>query len=179
MCPISRLNINKQLPNIVHFVLNFGQLNIFGEKKVVQTKRPQVIPNISFRVWEKVRTTKIRTSKFKKNIKNVSKHQNIESVFLVHHYYYNQNIESVFLVHHYYDNQNIEKDIEIDFRCSDFTCGVKKDQNVQKIEISTTYGVLPMVTKPCGALGGQVRVNQVRLGQVRFHYVKLGQIRLG
>ncbi len=30
---------------------------------------------------EKVRTTKIITSKLKKNIKNVSKHQNIESVF--------------------------------------------------------------------------------------------------
>jgi uncharacterized protein with PQ loop repeat len=33
-------------------------------------------------IWEKVRTTKIRTSKFKKNVKNVSKHQNIKSVHL-------------------------------------------------------------------------------------------------
>ena len=36
---------------------------------------------------ERVRTTKIRTSKFKKNIEKSSKHQNIESVFLVDHYY--------------------------------------------------------------------------------------------
>ncbi len=95
-------------------------------------------------VREKVRTMKIRTSKFKKNIENVSKHQNIESVFLDHHYFYNQNIESVFLVHHYYDNQNIEKNIEIDFRCSDFTYGVKKDHNVENQNINylwrITYG---------------------------------------
>ena len=57
--------------------------------------------------------------------------QNIESVFLVHHYYNNQNIKSVFLVHHYYDNQNIKKNIEIDFQSSDFTYGVKKDQNIK------------------------------------------------
>ena len=37
--------------------------------------------------------------------------QNVEIVFLVHHYYDNQNIESVFLVHHYYVNQNIKKNI--------------------------------------------------------------------
>ena len=138
--------------------LNWQVESTNRNRKRVQNKKKQGSLIRSVGAWrflrEKVRTTKIRTSKFKKNIENVSKHQNIESVFLVHHYYYNQNNKSVFLVHHYYDNQNIEKDIEIDFRCSDFTCGVKKDQNVQKIEISTTYGVLPMVTKPCGALGG-------------------------
>jgi hypothetical protein len=32
-------------------------------------------------------------SKLKKNIEKSSKHQNIESVFLVHHYYDNQNVE--------------------------------------------------------------------------------------
>ncbi len=42
---------------------------------------------------EKVTTTKIRTSKTKKNIEKNSKYQNIESVFLVHHYYKNQNVE--------------------------------------------------------------------------------------
>ncbi len=52
-------------------------------------------------------------------------------VFLVHHYYNNQNIKSVFLVHHYYDNQNIEKNIEIYFWCSDFTYGIKKDQDME------------------------------------------------
>ena len=60
---------------------------------------------------EKVTTTKITTSKTKKNIEKFANHHYIKSVFLVHHYYYNQNIESVFLVHHYYDNQNIEKNI--------------------------------------------------------------------
>ena len=50
-------------------------------------KRKQIFPR------ERVTTTKIRTSKFKKNIENVSKHQNIESVFLVHHYYDNQNVK--------------------------------------------------------------------------------------
>jgi hypothetical protein len=40
-----------------------------------------------------------------------------------------------------------------DFRCSDFTYGVKKDQNVENKKTSTTYGVLPMVTKACGGLG--------------------------
>jgi hypothetical protein len=95
---------------------------------------------------EKVRTTKIRTSKFKKNIENVSKHQNIESVFLVHHYY---------------DNQNIEKNIEIDFRCSDFTYGVKKDHNIENRNINylwrITYGYQ-------GLWGpGGVRLGSIRL----------------
>ena len=64
-----------------------------------------------------------------------------------------QNVENVFWVDHYYKNQNVEKNIEnqkLDFRHSDFTYGFKTDQ---KIEISTTYGVLPMVTKACGGLG--------------------------
>jgi hypothetical protein len=41
----------------------------------------------------KVRATKIRTPKFKKNIENVSKHQNIESVHLNFHKS-DQNIEN-------------------------------------------------------------------------------------
>jgi hypothetical protein len=41
---------------------------------------------------------------------------------------------------------------KLDFRCSDFTYGVKKI-TTSKIKISTTYGILPMVTKACGALG--------------------------
>ncbi len=40
-----------------------------------------------------------------------------------------------------------------DFRCSDFTYGVKKDHNVENQNINY-YGILPMVTKACGALGG-------------------------
>jgi hypothetical protein len=60
---------------------------------------------IVYYVWEKVRTMKIRTSKFKKNIEKSSKDQNIESVYLVHHYYDIRTSKSVFLVHH-----NIEID---------------------------------------------------------------------
>ena len=69
--------------------------------------------------------------------------QNIEIVFLVHHYYYNQNIESVFWVHHYYDTFDVL-----------ILPMASKKITTSKIEISTTYGVLPMVTKACGALGG-------------------------
>jgi len=63
---------------------------------------------------EKVTTMKIRTSKTKKNIKKSSKHQNIESIFLVHHYYdINTSkltkITTTKVVDHYYENQNIEK----------------------------------------------------------------------
>ena len=64
-----------------------------------------------------------------------------------------QNIENVFWVDHYYDNQNIEKNIEIDFRCSDFTYGVKKDHNVKNRNINYLW-LITMVTKACGALGG-------------------------
>jgi hypothetical protein len=106
------------------------------------------------KIGERVTTTKIRTLKFKKNIKNVSKHQNIESVFLVHHYYDNQNIESVFLVHHYYDNQNIKKNIKIKTFDVLILPMASKKITPSKIKIFTTYGILPMVTKACGALGG-------------------------
>ena len=44
-----------------------------------------------------------------------------------------QNVENVFWVDHYYDDQNIEKNIEIDFRCSDFTYGVEKDHYVESL----------------------------------------------
>ncbi len=37
--------------------------------------------------WEKVTTTKITTSKTKKNIKKFANHHYIESPFLVDHYY--------------------------------------------------------------------------------------------
>jgi hypothetical protein len=54
------------------------------------------------------------------------------------------NVENGFWVDHYYDDQNIEKNIEIDFRCSDFTYGVKKGHNVENQNINylwrITYG---------------------------------------
>ncbi len=67
----------------------------------------------------------------------------------------NQNVKNVFWVDQNYDDQNVENSIKnqkLDFRRSDFTYGFKTDQNA-KIYISTTYGLLPMVTKACGGLG--------------------------
>ncbi len=63
---------------------------------------------------EKVTTTKIRTLKTKKNTEKSSKHQNIESIFLVHHYYdittlKSTEITTTKVVDHYVENQNIEK----------------------------------------------------------------------
>ncbi len=49
-----------------------------------------------------------------------------------------QNVENGFWVDHYYDDQNIEKNIEIDFRCSDFTYGVE-NQNINYLW-RITYG---------------------------------------
>jgi hypothetical protein len=82
--------------------------------------------------WEKVTTTNFTTSKTKKNIEKFANHNSIESVFLVHHYYYNQNIKSVFLVHHYYD-KNQTFDVLILPMAS-------KKITMSKIKISTTYG---------------------------------------
>jgi hypothetical protein len=48
--------------------------------------------------WKRVRTTKIRTSKVKKNIQNLSEYQNVESLFEV----VDQNIE----------NHKVEKNTE-------------------------------------------------------------------
>ncbi len=60
---------------------------------------------------------------------------------LRHHY-----IENGFLVDHYYD-KNKTFDVLILPMAS-------KKITTSKIKISTTYGILPMVTKSCGALGG-------------------------
>ena len=59
--------------------------------------------------WEMVRTTKIRTSKTKKNSENHVDDQNVKMVFLV-----DQNVEKRIIttlkrVDHYYENQNVEK----------------------------------------------------------------------
>ena len=67
----------------------------------------------------------------------------IENGFLVDHYFYNQNIECPFLVDHYYDTFDVL-----------ILSMASKKITTLKIKISTTYGILPMVTKACGALGG-------------------------
>ncbi len=60
---------------------------------------------------------------------------------------------------------------------------VSKKIRTLKIKISTTYGVLHMVTKVCGGLGqgqlGQVRLGQVRLGQARLGSITISQVKLG
>jgi hypothetical protein len=83
---------------------------------------------IDYFEWEKVTTTNFTMSKTKKNIEK----------FGDHHY-----IKSPFLVDHYYDTS----DVLISPMAS-------KKITTSKIKISTTYGILPMVTKACGALGG-------------------------
>jgi len=96
--------------------------------------------------WEKVTTSKITTSKTKNNIEKFTNHHYIESHFLVHHYYYNQNIKNGFLVDYYYDKNQTFDALILPM--------VSKKITMSKIKISTTYGILPMVTKTCGALGG-------------------------
>jgi hypothetical protein len=96
-------------------------------------------------LWEKVTTTNFTTSKTKKNIEKFANHHYIESHLLVHHYYYNQNIENGFLVDHYYDKSQTFDVLILPM--------VSKRITMLKIKISTTYGILPMVTKACGALG--------------------------
>jgi hypothetical protein len=71
----------------------------FKEKKMLP-----ILPDNLFRV--KVRTTKIRTSKFKKNVENVSKHQNIKKCLFSSSLLRHQNVESVFLVQHYYNKNS-------------------------------------------------------------------------
>jgi hypothetical protein len=90
---------------------------------------------------EKVRTTKIRTSKTKKNSENSVDDQNVEMVFLV-----DQNVEKV-------KDQNIEKNVKIKTFDVLILPMDLKPIRTSKIYISTTYGVLPMVTKACGGLG--------------------------
>ena len=77
--------------------------------------------------WEKVTTTNFTTSKTKKNIEK----------FANHHY-----IKNGFLVDHYYD-KNQTFDVLILPMAS-------KKITTLKIKISTTYGILPMVTKALG-----------------------------
>ena len=90
--------------------------------------------------WEKVRTTKITTSKTKKNIEK----------FGDDHY-----IEMCPLVDHYYDITTTTKK---DFRRCDFTYGIKKDHNVENQKY--IFKQLPMVTKALG-----VRLGSIRLGK--------------
>jgi hypothetical protein len=68
------------------------------------------------------------------NIENQKEHRKIGD----HHY-----IESPFLVDHYYDTFDVL-----------ILPMASKKITTSKIKISTTYRILPMVTKACGALGG-------------------------
>ncbi len=98
-----------------------------------------------------------------------------------------QNVEIVFLVYHHYDITTSKMAFELitttTIRTSKRTQKLtfnalilpmaSKKITTSKIKISTTNGILPMVTKACGGLG------QGQLGQVRLGYIELGQIRLG
>jgi len=76
---------------------------------------------------EKVTTTNFTTSKTKKNIEKFGDHHYIESPFLVDHYYHTFDVLILPMA--------------------------SKKITTSKIKISTTYGILPMVPKACGALG--------------------------
>jgi hypothetical protein len=84
------------------------------------------------------------------NIINVSKHRNIKKCLFSSSLLQHQNVKSVFLVHHYYDNQNIKNNIEIDFWCSDFTYGVKKDQNVENKKHQLPMAYYLWLPRPVG-----------------------------
>ena len=121
---------------------------------------------------------KITTSKTKKNIEKFANHHYIKMWLLVDHYNDITTSKVSF--------QLITTMTKKDFRCSDFTYGIKKDHNVKNQKYlfkQTTYGILPMVTKACGGPGGlgQGQLGQVRLGQARLGYitlVRLDQVRL-
>jgi hypothetical protein len=65
--------------------------------------------------------------------------ENIEK-FINNHY-----IESVFLVYHYYNKNQTFDVLNLPMASKKIT--------TSKIKLSTTYGILPMVTKACGGLG--------------------------
>jgi hypothetical protein len=97
--------------------------------------------------WEKVTTTNFTMSKTNKNIEK----------FANHHY-----IEMWLLVDHYYDITTMTKN---DFRCSDFTYGIKKDHNVENQKY--IFKQLPMayylwLPRPVGPWG--VWLGSIRLG---------------
>jgi hypothetical protein len=68
-----------------------------------------------------------------------SLHRNclFSSSLLQHHY-----IKNGFLVHHYYDKK--------DFRCSDFTYGVKKDHNVKNWKYQLPMAYYLWLPRPVG-----------------------------
>jgi hypothetical protein len=81
----------------------FKKLIILSESGFIFVCRARLI------CWEKVTTTKIRTSKSKKNVEKFVSHHYVESVFLVHHYYDITTSKSIFLVDHNIENQNVKK----------------------------------------------------------------------
>jgi hypothetical protein len=93
----------------------------------------------------------------------------IESVFLVHHYYYNQNIESVFLLHHYYD-KNHTFDVLI------YLWRQKRSQRRKsKYQLPMAYYLwLPRPVEPWGVRLGSIRLGWVRLGSIVLCLVRLG-----
>ncbi len=99
-----------------------------------QLNFPVVSKYILVNSGEKVTTTKITTSKTKKNIKNFVNHHYIEKSLFSSSLLQHQNVESVFLLRHYYNKNS-------DFQFSDFTYGIKKDQNVenQKHQLPMAY----------------------------------------
>jgi hypothetical protein len=107
--------------------------------------------NVEFHYYDWPFTSERRNCLFSSSL---LRHQNVESVFLVHHYIEidkDHNVESVFLVHHYYDQKS-------DFRCSDFTYGVKKDQNVENKKLQLPMAYYLWLPRPVGVGLGSIRL---------------------
>ena len=112
----------------------------------------------------------LRKSQHQKPKRTLKKDHYIESVFLVHHYYYNQNIKSVFLVHHYYDKNQTFDVLILPMASKKITTLKIKNIFLSNYLWHITYGYQ-------GLWGGQVRVNQVRLDQIRLGQFRLGWVR--
>ncbi len=103
------------------------------------------------------------------------RHQNVESVFLVHHYIEidkDHNVESVFLVHHYYD-KNQTFDVLI------LPMASKKIRTLKIKTINYLWHITYGYQGLWGVGLGSIRLGQVWLGWVRLGQARLGQVRLG
>ena len=136
-----------------------------GKPSRLQSKLTRGGRNVEFHYYDRPFISERQNCLFSSSL---LRHQDVKSPFLVDHYY---NITTSKVPFQLITTKTLSM-----FR---FYLWHQKRSQCRKSKISSTYGILPMVTKACGALGGQFRVNQVRLGQVRLGQAGLGWVRLG
>ncbi len=127
--------------------------------------------NVKFHYYDRSFFSEHRNCLFSSSLLH---HQNVESVFLVHHYIEKEkdhNVESVFLVHHYYDKNQTFDVLILPMASKKIATSKIKNIFLSNYLWGITYGYQ-------GPWGGQVRVNQVRSGQVRLGQARLGSITL-